>query len=164
MLEFHSDIPEELGFIRNSKWRTEIKSLTFRRSVMSYSAGPSCPKKEFQESSVSFITSTYMRSALFLEFTQWEWYSKKNSSWNVWPLKIGLIAWTKISVQIYTILRCVKSPLQKTYVIYIAVKAWNHDSIYFSLFLYESEKLIFRVNRWTQTASCWVEGPQENMW
>jgi len=34
MLEFHSDIPEKLGFIRSSKCRIETKSLKFRRSVM----------------------------------------------------------------------------------------------------------------------------------
>jgi len=45
MLEFHTDIPEVLGFIRISKCRIEIKSLTFRRSVMSFSAGSSTPKK-----------------------------------------------------------------------------------------------------------------------
>lgn len=145
MLEFRTDIPEELGFIRISKCRIDIKSLTFRRSVMSFSAGSSTPKREFQESSISFITSTYMRPALFWEFTQWEWYSKKNSFWNVWPLKTGPVAWTEISVQIYTILRCVifPPPSKKPYFIYIAVKAWNHDSIYFFLSLYKCENWSF---------------------
>jgi len=108
---------------------------------MSFSSGSSSPKSGFQESSVSSITNPYMRSALFWEFTYWEYYSKKNSSWNFWPLKFGPIAWPETSVQIYhSTLR--KIP-KRTDHLYIAVKAWNHESIYFSLSLYEIENRSF---------------------
>jgi len=136
MLEFHSDIPEELGFIRISKCRIKTKSLTFRRMVISFFFKDKQPKKGFQKSSISSITNSYMRSALFWEFTVRMAFQEEFLR-NFWPLKPGPIAWPETSVQIYpSTLR--KIP-KRADLIYIAVKVWNHESIYFALPFHESE-------------------------